>query len=104
MNQELLLNAILSHYRIVAKIGAGGTGNIYLAEDARLSRKVALKVLPDAIAQDKDRRRRFEREARAASSLNHPNILTIHEFGHGYFYGILASTMKNAAAKQLSAA
>jgi serine/threonine protein kinase len=81
VNQELLPNTLLSHYRIAAKIGAGGMGDIYLAEDARLRRKVALKVLPDSIAQDKDRLRRFEREARAASSLNHPNILTIHEFG-----------------------
>jgi serine/threonine protein kinase len=72
---------MLSHYRITAKIGAGGMGNIYLAEDRRLRRKVALKVLPDSIAQDKDRLRRFERETRVVSSLNHPNILTIHEFG-----------------------
>jgi serine/threonine protein kinase len=81
VNQELLPNTMLSHYRVAAKIGAGGMGDIYLAEDRRLRRKVALKVLPDSIAQDKDRLRRFEREAWAASSLNHPNILTIHEFG-----------------------
>jgi serine/threonine protein kinase len=81
VNQDLLPNTMLSHYRIVARIGEGGTGNLYLAEDARLRRKVALKVLPDFIAQDEDRLRRFEREVFAASSLNHPNILTIHEFG-----------------------
>jgi serine/threonine protein kinase len=81
VNPELLPNTMLSHYRITAKIGAGGMGELYLAEDARLRRKVALKVLLSSIAQDKDRLRRFEREARAASSLNHPNILTIHEFG-----------------------
>jgi serine/threonine protein kinase len=81
VNQELLPNTMLSHYRIAAKIGTGGMGDLYLAEDARLWRKVALKVLPDSIAQDKDRLRRLEREARAVSSLNHPNILTIHEFG-----------------------
>jgi serine/threonine protein kinase len=81
VNQELLPNTRLSHYRITEKIGTGGMGDIYLALDVRLRRKVALKVLPDSIAQDKDRLRRFEREARAASSLNHPNILTIHEFG-----------------------
>ncbi len=81
MNQELSANTTLAHYRIVAKLGAGGMGEVWLAEDARLKRKVALKVLPESIAQDRDRLRRFEQEAFAASALNHPNILTIHEFG-----------------------
>ncbi|MGH9847482.1 MAG: protein kinase domain-containing protein, partial [Blastocatellia bacterium] len=81
MNKELPANTTLSHYRIVAKIGAGGMGEVYLAEDAHLRRKIALKVLPDSLAQDKDRLRRFEQEAFAASALNHPNILTIYEFG-----------------------
>ncbi len=71
----------LGHYRIVSKIGAGGMGEVYLAEDSRLNRKVALKILPESIASDKDRLRRFEQEAYAASSLNHPNILTVYEFG-----------------------
>src|SRR5207249_10701382 len=79
--QELLPNTNLSHYRIVSKIGAGGMGEVYLAEDTRLRRKIALKVLPENIAQDEERLRRFEQEAFAASALNHPNILTVHEFG-----------------------
>jgi eukaryotic-like serine/threonine-protein kinase len=78
---ELLPNTNLSHYRILKKLGAGGMGEVYLAEDTRLRRKIALKVLPENIAGDKERLRRFEQEAFAASALNHPNILTIHEFG-----------------------
>ena len=81
MNQEPLPQMNLSHYRLVSKIGAGGMGEVYLAEDERLRRKIALKVLPESIAQDAERLRRFEQEAFAASALNHPNILTIYEFG-----------------------
>jgi serine/threonine protein kinase/Flp pilus assembly protein TadD len=81
MKENLIANTTLSHYRIVKQLGAGGMGEVYLAEDTRLRRKVALKVLPTEIAQDTDRLRRFEQEAFAASALNHPNILTIHEFG-----------------------
>src|SRR5215471_1172653 len=69
----------LGHYQTLSLIGAGGMGEVYLAEDTRLGRKVALKLLPAAFTQDKERVRRFKQEARAASSLNHPNILTIHE-------------------------
>lgn len=71
----------ISHYRIERLIGEGGMGKVYLAEDIKLNRQVALKLLPDALVGDKDRLRRFEREAQAASALNHPNILTVHEFG-----------------------
>ena len=79
---ELSPDVSLSHYRIVAKIGAGGMGEVYLAQDtSELGRTVAMKILPTEIAKDKDRLERFTQEARTVSNLNHPNILTVHEFG-----------------------
>jgi eukaryotic-like serine/threonine-protein kinase len=71
--------ARLSHYKIISAIGAGGMGEVYLAEDTKLEREVALKVLLDAVSSDEDRVRRFIQEAKAASALNHPNILTVFE-------------------------
>src|ERR1043166_3062534 len=71
----------LGRYQIRAKIGAGGMGEVYLAEDSQLRRRVAVKILPPSLGADADRLLRFEREAFAASALNHPNILTIFEFG-----------------------
>ena len=81
MGSPLSSGTKLGRYEIRSQIGAGGMGEVYLAQDTTLDRKVALKVLPTEVAANKERMRRFIQEAKAASGLNHPNILTIFEVG-----------------------
>ncbi len=95
-----MVPSTLAHYRIVRPVGAGGMGEIYLAEDTKLGRQVALKVLAPALAGDPERRDRFEREARAVAALNHPNIVTLHSVEQED--GVLFLTMELVEGKALT--
>ena len=75
-----MINTTIAHYRITAKLGQGGMGEVYRATDTKLDREVAIKVLPEAFSRDAHRMARFEREAKVLASLNHPGIASIHGF------------------------
>ena len=88
----------LGPYEILAPLGAGGMGEVYRARDTRLGREVAIKVLPAALASDPERLKRFEREARSASALNHPNIVTIYDIGSADSVSYIAMELVNGRA------
>jgi serine/threonine protein kinase len=85
----------LGRYEIRSQIGAGGMGDVYLAQDTQLDRTVALKILPENVAADQTRLQRFVQEAKAASALNHPNILTVYEIGKTDSTQFIATAFKS---------
>src|SRR5882672_4049264 len=87
---------LIAHYRIVGPLGAGGMGEVYLAQDQTLERSVALKILPPELVRSEERVRRFQREAKSASSLNHPNIVTIYEIGQDEVRGHEGTATKDS--------
>src|SRR5215470_17609308 len=90
MSTSITPGTELAHYRIIKRLGVGGMGEVYLAQDTKLDRKVAIKILPSEFATDADRMRRFIQEAKAAAALNHPNIAHVYEIGEASGHQFLA--------------
>ena len=98
-----MIGQTVSHYRIIEVLDGGGMGIVYRAEDTRLGRQVAIKVLPPDLSRDSQAVERFEREARVASSLNHPHICTLHDIGHqdGIDYLVMEYVQRETLADRL---